>query len=69
MTTTENDKWITKHKNDIEKAFNQLIDNDRLQFFCIYDGLEDMHEDFYDWADESKVWVNKVLDKWVIQLA
>lgn len=63
------DDFVRENKPLIEAAFNQEIPDDRLSFFCCYDTLADMAKDFFDMADESKPYVKKVLDKWIIQLA
>ena len=65
----ENEKWVSKHKKDIEEAFNQTIADDRLVAFVCYDNLEEMSKEFYDFADPTKPYVKKVLNKWVIQIA
>lgn len=66
---TEERKWIIEHKEEIEKEFNQIIEIKNLFLFCCYDTLEDMKKDFYDLVDETKPYIKKVLDKWVIQIA
>lgn len=69
MTLSESETWVATHSGNIAKAFKQKIEADRLRFFAAYDTLEEMREDFSEYADEAQPNVKKVLDKWIIQYA
>ncbi|WOC32352.1 MULTISPECIES: hypothetical protein [Caproicibacterium] len=68
MTLSESQKWVLDHQEDIAKAFRQTIEPDRL-FFAAYDTLEEMREDFCEFADATQPYIKKVIEKWVIQFA